>query len=76
MNKVFRIIESLLIAALVLTAWLSFADARPAPVNGTLPKDTKGRTEAPLVLQTLDYTENPVDIPNPDRGPYRGRWQN
>jgi hypothetical protein len=31
---------------------------------------------APLVLQTLDYTENPVDIPNPDRGAYRGRWQN
>lgn len=31
---------------------------------------------APLVLQPLDYTENPVDIPNPDRGAYRGRWQN
>jgi hypothetical protein len=25
----------------------------------------------PLVLQALDYTENPVDIPNPDRGFYR-----
>ena len=24
--------------------------------------------QAPLVLQELDYTENPVDIPNPDRG--------
>jgi hypothetical protein len=32
--------------------------------------------QAPLVLQPLDYTEDPVDIPNPDRGPYRGRWQN
>src|SRR4030042_7131678 len=32
--------------------------------------------QAPLVLQALDYTENPVDIPNPDRGAYRGRWQN
>ncbi len=32
--------------------------------------------QAPLVLQPLDYTENPVDIPNPDRGAYRGRWQN
>jgi hypothetical protein len=31
--------------------------------------------EAPLVLQKLDYTENPVDIPNPDRGFFRGRWQ-
>lgn len=27
--------------------------------------------EAPLVKQALDYTENPVDIPNPDRGFYR-----
>jgi hypothetical protein len=26
---------------------------------------------ANLVLQALDYTENPVDIPNPDRGFYR-----
>ncbi len=30
-----------------------------------------GCQQAPLVLQTLDYTENPVDIPNPDRGFYR-----
>ncbi|MCL2604079.1 MAG: DUF4832 domain-containing protein [Defluviitaleaceae bacterium] len=29
-----------------------------------------------MVLQKLNYTENPVDIPNPDRGAYRGRWQN
>ena len=28
------------------------------------------------MLQPLNYTENPIDIPNPDRGPYRGRWQN
>ena len=27
-----------------------------------------GCTQAPLVLQPLDYTENPVDVPNPDRG--------
>jgi hypothetical protein len=27
--------------------------------------------QAPLVLQALDYTENPIDIPNPDRGFYR-----
>ena len=26
---------------------------------------------SPLVLQSLNYTENPVDIPNPDRGFYR-----
>ena len=34
------------------------------------------RKVAPLVLQELNYTENPIDIPNPDRGAYRGRWQN
>lgn len=28
-----------------------------------------------MALQQLDYREDPVDIPNPDRGPYRGRWQ-
>lgn len=27
--------------------------------------------QAPLVLQDLNYTENPVDVPNPDRGFYR-----
>src|SRR5690606_26695729 len=27
--------------------------------------------QAPLKQQNLDYTENPVDIPNPDRGFYR-----
>ncbi|WP_198439923.1 DUF4832 domain-containing protein [Pareuzebyella sediminis] len=40
---------------------------------GTCAPDSK---DAPLVLQELDYTENPIDIPNPDRGAYRGRWQN
>ncbi|MCL1983746.1 MAG: DUF4832 domain-containing protein [Clostridiales bacterium] len=34
-----------------------------------------GQEVSPLVPQDLDFTENPVDIPNPDRGPYRGRWQ-
>ncbi|MCL2365255.1 MAG: DUF4832 domain-containing protein [Defluviitaleaceae bacterium] len=23
----------------------------------------------------INFTENPIDIPNPDRGAYRGRWQ-
>ncbi len=31
-----------------------------------------GETQDRLVLQDLDYTENPVDIPNPDRGFERG----
>lgn len=38
--------------------------------------DQSVNSDAQLVLQPLDYTENPIDIPNPDRGPYRGRWQN
>lgn len=29
-----------------------------------------------LVIQNLNYEEDPVDVPNPDRGAYRGRWQN
>lgn len=37
---------------------------------------TTDRELAPLVLQKLNYTENPIDISNPDRGAYRGRWQN
>jgi hypothetical protein len=32
---------------------------------------TGGGKSGPLVLQALNYTENPVDIPNPDRGFYR-----
>jgi hypothetical protein len=58
MKKIFRVNEIILIISLVLTGLLCVARA----------DDGK---EAPLVLQALDYTENPVDIPNPDRGFYR-----
>jgi hypothetical protein len=73
MKKVFRVDKILLIVGLVLTGWLCVACAGKAPgkLNGA-----NDREVAPLVLQALDYTENPVDIPNPDRGAYRGRWQN
>ena len=63
MKKVFRVIEIKKIVGLVLTGLLCVVCAND-------------REAAPLVLQTLNYTENPVDIPNPDRGAYRGRWQN
>ncbi len=63
MKKEFRVNKIMLIAGLVLTGLLCVECA-------------DDREEAPLVLQTLNYTENPVDIPNPDRGAYRGRWQN
>ncbi len=51
----FRVNDLRLVVGLLLTglSWGAYAD---------------GRASAPLVLQPLDYTENPVDIPNPDRG--------
>jgi hypothetical protein len=49
----------MLIAGLALIIFLSVMYVK---------RDSK---EAPLILQSLDYTENPVDIPNPDRGFYR-----
>src|SRR3990170_653797 len=55
MNAVFRVNELRLMVGLVLTGLLLVACA-------------DDRDTAPLVLQALDYTENPVDIPNPDRG--------
>jgi hypothetical protein len=41
------------------------------PGNDVVLNDADDQELAPLVLQALDYTENPVDIPNPDRGFYR-----
>ena len=75
MKKVFRVNEIRLIVGLVLTGLLCVACAGRAPGNDIVLKGADDRKAAPLVLQSLDYTENPVDIPNPDRGPYRGRWQ-
>jgi len=55
----------------ILIVCLAFAGLLFFSCTGTGDKDA-----APLVLQVLNYTENPIDIPNPDRGAYRGRWQN
>ncbi|MFZ0389074.1 MAG: DUF4832 domain-containing protein [Calditrichia bacterium] len=68
--------EIILIASVVLTGFLGTASAQQTPADNSFPNRADERKAAPLVLQALDYTENPVDIPNPDRGPYRGRWQN
>ena len=76
MKKAFRVNEIMLIVGLVLTGVLCVAFAGEAPGNNFVLNVGDEREAAPLVLQELDYTENPVDIPNPDRGPYRGRWQN
>ncbi|MBC8374502.1 MAG: DUF4832 domain-containing protein [FCB group bacterium] len=40
--------------------------------TGLAPGNARDTNEPRLVLQSLDYTENPVDIPNPDRGFERG----
>ena len=58
MKKVFRVNKIMLIVGLLLTGLLCVACADDGDA-------------APLVKQALDYTENPVDIPNPDRGFYR-----
>lgn len=68
MKKAFQVNTIMSIAGLLLTGLLcaAFAGKAPGKLNGA-----DDREAAPLVLQALDYTENPVDIPNPDRGFYR-----
>ncbi|MFA5970764.1 MAG: DUF4832 domain-containing protein [Lentimicrobiaceae bacterium] len=68
--------EIKLIFGTVLTGLLCVVYAGKPPENDIVLKGEDERGVAPLVLQKLNYTENPVDIPNPDRGVYRGRWQN
>ena len=71
MKKIFGLNEILFIVGLVLTGLLCVAYAGKAPGNEIVLNGADDRETAPLVLQALDYTENPVDIPNPDRGFYR-----
>ncbi len=75
MKKVFRVNKIMTIVGLLLTGLLCVACAGKAPGNDIVLNGADDREVAPLVLQALNYTENPVDIPNPDRGFYRGRWQ-
>ena len=76
MKKVIRMNEIKLILGTVLTGLLCVVYAGKAPGNDIVLKGADDGEVAPLVLQKLNYTENPVDVPNPDRGAYRGRWQN
>ncbi|MEO5893225.1 MAG: DUF4832 domain-containing protein [Ferruginibacter sp.] len=76
MKEAFRVNEIRLITGLMFIGLLCVAFAGKAPEKDPVWKGTDDRKVVPLVLQALDYTENPVDIPNPDRGAYRGRWQN
>lgn len=66
MKKGFRVNEILVIVSLVLPGLLFVMCA------GNAPGKKAEKEGAPLVLQALDYTENPIDIPNPDRGFERG----
>src|SRR4051812_33547853 len=70
-KKLFRLNEIRLILGLALAAFLcgAYVGKEPATVIGL--KAADDRKTARLVLQKLDYTENPVDVPNPDRGFYR-----
>lgn len=76
MKKLFRVNEIRLFVGLALTGLLCVVYAWKDARKDILLKGAGAEKEAPLVLQALDYTENPVDIPNPDRGVYKGRWQN
>lgn len=61
-----------LIVGLALTILMCVAHVRKDLGNNLLLWGSRSDTDlAPLVSQPLDYTENPVDIPNPDRGFYR-----
>jgi hypothetical protein len=71
MKKVLGVNEIMLIVGLVLTSLVCVAYAGKASGNDIILNGADDREAAPLVLQALDYTENPVDIPNPDRGFYR-----
>ncbi|MEX0679738.1 MAG: hypothetical protein WD097_00010 [Balneolales bacterium] len=68
MKKVLIENAIMVIAGLTLTGLLGTAYAGMAPGHDIVLNAANDREAAPLVLQPLDYTENPVDIPNPDKG--------
>ncbi len=71
MKTVSGVNNIMLIVGLVLTSLLCVGCAGKAPANDIGLNPADNGEVAPLVLQALNYTENPVDIPNPDRGFYR-----
>lgn len=75
MKKLSTVYEIKLIVGLALTGLLCVVYAGKDPGKDILLTAAGEGKVAPLVLQALNYTEDPVDIPNPDRGFYRGRWQ-
>ncbi len=71
MKKVFRVNEIRCMIVLLFAGLWGVAYAGQASGNDPVVETADAGEAAPLVLQALDYTENPVDIPNPDRGFYR-----
>ena len=69
MKKVFRGLAILLVVLLMLSN--SFVIAMADSESKVVLDDSKNQEDPPLVLQDINYTENPIDIPNPDRGFYR-----
>ena len=59
----------------MLSRILALAFAAPVLLAGsaacTGQNEDADAAQGPLIPQSLDYTEDPVDIPNPDRGVYR-----
>ena len=63
--KIVMLIVSLVFAKMSYIAFAGTVSGKDVVLDSVIVK------EAPLVKQALDYTENPVDIPNPDRGFYK-----
>ncbi|MCF7805444.1 MAG: DUF4832 domain-containing protein [Candidatus Marinimicrobia bacterium] len=73
MKKALRVNTVMSIGCLLLIGLLFAAFAGKASGNENVLNGADEKGAAPLVLQDLNYAENPVDIPNPDRGFYRAQ---
>ncbi len=70
-SKVFRRVTCRLALLMVMSlgfSMVAWTQGHGRPVRSAAKTRTAAAQQAPLVEQTLDYTENPVDVPNPDRG--------
>ncbi len=71
MKKEFRINRIILIIGLIFSGLLVSAYPGESSNISSVLKNGVDKEVAQLVPQELNYTENPIDIPNPDRGFYR-----
>lgn len=70
MKKTLRVNIVVSMGCLLLIGLLYFVFAGRTSGSTIVSNEPDNSEVAPLVLQDLNYTENPVDIPNPDRGFY------